>query len=93
MHAFDTALRSKLTQNYEANYRDDLDDGEDELRLAISPNAEHVDSDDQEKEDSNPGIVVDGAITPELDRDRCGDDLERQNDKPLQSVAEYGLAT
>lgn len=42
-------------QDDKANDCDDLEDGEKELRLAISPDAEQIDADDDREENGNPG--------------------------------------
>ena len=67
----------------EADNSGDLDDGKDEFCFPVAFDAEEVDDDDEDKEDGDKGVVVDGAVVPEVDCVGCCDDLEGENDEPL----------
>ncbi|KAH9811192.1 hypothetical protein Tdes44962_MAKER10402 [Teratosphaeria destructans] len=71
----------------EADDGQDLDDGEEELGLAVALDAEEVDDDDEHEEDGDPGVVVDAAVRPVVDGEGGRDDLQREHDEPLQGVA------
>jgi hypothetical protein len=68
------------------DHGDDFDEGKDELCFAVAFDAEEVDDHDGEQEDGGEDGAVEIAV-PVADCDGCGDDFERQDDKPLHGVA------
>jgi len=73
------------TEDDETNTGADLDDGEHKLDLTISSNTEELDTNESDKEDTDPDSHVD-IFSPELDGDRGGDQFERKHSKPSKSV-------
>lgn len=71
--------------SHESHDGDDLDDGEDKLGLAVALDAEQIDAHYEGQEDGNPSRIRHG-VGPVVHRDGGGDDLEGQNDQPLQRV-------
>lgn len=51
-------------------------DSEDELSFTISSDTKQVDANDQDEENSDPGVVVDAAMIPEFDGESSGDDFQ-----------------
>lgn len=74
------------TEDDETDDGDDLDDGEDEFGLTITLHTEQIDGNNDDEENGNPGGVVDLALVPVVDGNRGSDDLERQDNQPLQGV-------
>jgi len=65
-----------------------LDDGEDEFRLSVAPNAEEVDADDEDEENRHPCTRIDVFGTlPKRDGNRRRHNFQRQGDEPREGIA------
>lgn len=74
-------------QNDETRAGDNLDDGEDELGLAVAPDAEELDDDEHDQEDGDPDRVVKvSGRLPVLEGEHSGTNLEGQNGEPLDRI-------
>lgn len=71
---------------HEANDGRDFDNGEDELSFTVGSDAEEVDADDDGEEDDYEYRFTE-LVVPVSDSKGSGDDLQRENDEPLQAVA------
>lgn len=71
--------------SHETNDGSDLDDGKDELGLTVALDTKHVDRDNQHPEDAHPRGIGD-TRAPVIDGDRRGDDFQRQDNQPLESI-------
>jgi len=82
-----TARIDNDAEDDEAYHGKDLDDGEYKLCLAISPDPEKIDRDDDDEEYGHPCSMVSGSrARPEVQRDRSSNDLEWEGYKPGKRV-------
>ena len=71
----------------EANAPDDLQKGRDELEFTVAAHTTQVDDDHDDQADGDPHALRHHHVrVPVLNNDRCGRQLERERDKPLEPV-------
>jgi hypothetical protein len=83
---WDTTAVDDDTKDDETNDSDNLDRAENELNLSVTLDTENVDNGDQDEEDGDPDGVVDASVGPVINGDTGGDEFERQDNKPVDSV-------
>ena len=75
-----------LDYSHIPNDRDDFYDGKEELGFAVSFDTKQIDRYDNHQEDRNEYGMVMLCVVPKVDSNRCSNDFQRKDSKPLQSI-------